>query len=431
MRKNINYAYLVLLFTVILLLLIQIFGVYQSYKFERFKYVENCNNIISDNLIHSIYGEIEDVKSNFSIDYNKKIIICNTKDGHFSFDINSNANNNDILIQAVYDVFPLRPLKYYTDSIASDFKLKGLKPHIKFILVDSTNNVLEEASINDYRLGETLEGKSFDLGFIVKHKLESSLVFPFYNFFIVAWKDILFVFGLFLLALIMLFIFHQFYKNEKLLRENNKNYHMQMVHNMRSPINLIKQLNEFEINSSSNDSIKEMRINASVKCANAINTINNYLSVSITTLGIKIKKDEFDIIEVLDHVKDLYDNLYPNTSKYNKKVNISISNRAESNTIFADAFHIEAALNNLVENAIKYSEDEVNIQIKYFTDKNNHYISVTDDGIGFNNSKRVAKSYGIGLKYVRNVAKAHNGKLIIKNNKDKGSCVTIIIRKRK
>ena len=431
MRKNINYAYLVLLIAVILLLLIQTFGVYQSYKLERFKYLESCNIMVTDNLTHSIYEKPENAKSKFSIDFNKKIVTCFTNDRDYVFYINTNTNTNDLHIQGVYDMFPLKPLIYYADSINSDFKLRGLKPYVKFFLKDSTNNIIQQCSINHYRFGEELEGKPFYLGFMTKHKLELLYVYPFYDFFMTAYKDISLVFVLFVLALVMLFIFQQFYKNEKLLRENNKNYHLQMVHNMRSPINLIKQLNEFEINSTSNDNIKEMRVNASVKCANVINTINNYLSVSITALGIKIKKDKFDIMETFTQVKELYDNLYPKTSKYNKDVDISIINKTESTIMYADAFHIEAALNNIVENAIKYSDDEVDIKIIYSTDKHHYYISIVDNGIGFDNSKRIPKSYGIGLKYARNVAKAHGGKLLIKSEKGEGSNVTLVIKRRK
>ena len=51
-------------------------------------------------------------------------------------------------------------------------------------------------------------------------------------------------------------------------------------------------------------------------------------------------------------------------------------------TIYADPMHISNAISNLIDNAIKYSCDEVCIHIKVFRKDGYDYVSVADNGIG-------------------------------------------------
>jgi signal transduction histidine kinase len=92
------------------------------------------------------------------------------------------------------------------------------------------------------------------------------------------------------------------------------------------------------------------------------------------------------------------------------------------------------AVINLIENAIKYSQDTVNITI---TDKK---LSVIDTGIGINKKDiekvtqkfyRISKnewnnSLGIGLSLVTNIVKNHNFKLEIESTENEGSTFSIV-----
>lgn len=113
----------------------------------------------------------------------------------------------------------------------------------------------------------------------------------------------------------------------------------------------------------------------------------------------------------------------------------------ENVSIEADKAHLSNILNNLIDNAIKYSGDSVTITI-YGSEK---LISVTDNGIGipaksipylFNKFYRVphgnrqdVKGYGIGLYYVKSILDKMGWNIDVRSKEKEGSVFTIKISK--
>ena len=98
---------------------------------------------------------------------------------------------------------------------------------------------------------------------------------------------------------------------------------------------------------------------------------------------------------------------------------------------------------NLIENAIKYSNDKVKIEIKTYGNQNYFYLEVKDNGIGipkedlpriFERFYRVDKSRakggtGLGLAIVKHIVKMFNGEIYVKSDLNKGTTFKIKIRK--
>ena len=112
--------------------------------------------------------------------------------------------------------------------------------------------------------------------------------------------------------------------------------------------------------------------------------------------------------------------------------------------ILADQLHISSVLNNLLDNALKYSESGSHINIELNTPlKNIIAISITDNGIGipqqflhkiFEKFFRVPtgdihniKGYGLGLSYVNYIIKLHQGLMEVISELGKGSTFKIIL----
>ena len=97
-----------------------------------------------------------------------------------------------------------------------------------------------------------------------------------------------------------------------------------------------------------------------------------------------------------------------------------------------DPFHFENALNNILDNAVKYGGDE--IYVKLFYKSNAVEIQISDNGNSLtkDNKSRVfekfyripkgnthdVKGFGIGLYYTKTIIEKHNGSVILDlNNK--------------
>jgi signal transduction histidine kinase len=106
-----------------------------------------------------------------------------------------------------------------------------------------------------------------------------------------------------------------------------------------------------------------------------------------------------------------------------------------------DKIHFQNVLNNLLDNAIKYSSAPRKITLKTCNEERFAVISFTDNGIGispthqgviFEKFYRVptgdlhnVKGFGLGLSYVKNMVEKHGGSIAVQSSPGKGSTFTI------
>lgn len=109
-----------------------------------------------------------------------------------------------------------------------------------------------------------------------------------------------------------------------------------------------------------------------------------------------------------------------------------------------DGVHINNMISNLLDNAIKYSKEKVDISVKTEKISNEKYkLIVCDKGIGIKNEHldkifdklyRVptgnvhnVKGYGLGLNYVKAIADLHGWEISVKSKYGEGTCFTVTI----
>ena len=125
--------------------------------------------------------------------------------------------------------------------------------------------------------------------------------------------------------------------------------------------------------------------------------------------------------------------------KADKPVTITTHIEPEGLTVQADRAHLSNILNNLIDNAIKYSPDEARVEIT----ATHAAISVTDHGMGIAPDKlphiydkfyRVptgnlhdVKGYGLGLFYVKTMVEKHGWSIDVSSTKGEGTTFTIIL----
>lgn len=109
--------------------------------------------------------------------------------------------------------------------------------------------------------------------------------------------------------------------------------------------------------------------------------------------------------------------------------------------VLADFLLLENVFINIIDNAIKYSEDNPVVDIDSYKTKNSIFIKIKDRGIGiskdnqefiYNKYYRVTsgdlhdvKGFGIGLSYVKEVVNLHGGKILLESKLKEGSTFTI------
>jgi len=138
----------------------------------------------------------------------------------------------------------------------------------------------------------------------------------------------------------------------------------------------------------------------------------------------------------------------PHIARHNveskKSVAITTDITAGQEYVYGDKLHISNAIGNLIDNAIKYSNESVNIKISTRQEGKFFRISVEDNGIGipkdeqskiFEKFYRVnkrehsqkGKGFGLGLNYVMWVVKSHKGKILLTSEVGVGSKFTLLL----
>ncbi len=150
-------------------------------------------------------------------------------------------------------------------------------------------------------------------------------------------------------------------------------------------------------------------------------------------------KMNVEFIDMHELIRKITDSLTLLVKSSNGTINLALN--AEKYEIFGDKNHLSNSITNLIENGIKYSNDNPEILVYTMSDEKYLTISVADQGIGipkksiskiFNNFYRISygnvhnvKGFGLGLGYVKKIVSLHHGKIDVRSEEGKGSTFTI------
>lgn len=127
----------------------------------------------------------------------------------------------------------------------------------------------------------------------------------------------------------------------------------------------------------------------------------------------------------------------------NRSGNIRLVNNSTNSRIFGDREHIKNVIINLLDNAIKYSFDVLDIEIEIFMpNQKQTAIAIKDKGIGMSKDvvKKIfdrfyrqttgnihdVKGHGLGLSYVSEILRLHNAHIQVQSVPNVGSTFTVI-----
>jgi signal transduction histidine kinase len=157
-------------------------------------------------------------------------------------------------------------------------------------------------------------------------------------------------------------------------------------------------------------------------------------------VNIVLNKTELEIEPFIQSIKERYSDMANN----DKKVIIHTEVNTKKKCLFVDILHFSNILDNLVENAIKYSKAEVNTLIDVVDTKEGIKISVKDNGLGistfdlrfifdrfYRSNRKELKhktGFGLGLTYVKSMVEAHGGSITVSSTLNEGSEFIILLK---
>lgn len=213
-----------------------------------------------------------------------------------------------------------------------------------------------------------------------------------------------------------------------------------MIHDMKNPISSIlmglKVLRSGKVGNKPGELERHFDILES-ESQHLLALANKVLSISKLEHGeLLLEKDWIELRPLLEELVDTF------TAKTDKPIAFHLN--LEEPGVYADEEYLKEALSNLIDNAIKYSKDSVDIEIS--SSLNNAYtqIKVRDNGIGiplaaqrtiFDKFERVVSKpkdggkkvsgFGLGLNYVMNVTRTHGGYVSVESKEGKYSEFTL------
>ncbi|OIV40019.1 sensor histidine kinase [Flavobacterium johnsoniae] len=163
--------------------------------------------------------------------------------------------------------------------------------------------------------------------------------------------------------------------------------------------------------------------------------IDQVMANSLAENEIELQKEKIETEDFLQTIVNDFKITYP-------KIDIKTHFQTQKTTLVLDKFHLTTALLNVLENAVKYGSNKIIIKTKQI--ENQFSISIEDNGIGISKNNQSllfekfyrveqgnlhnTKGLGLGLYYVDQIIKAHQGSVNVISDLGKGTEFTILLK---
>jgi two-component system phosphate regulon sensor histidine kinase PhoR len=279
---------------------------------------------------------------------------------------------------------------------------------------------------------------------IIKQNLILSVIFPERtNYVLGSMLWILggsMLFSLFILATFALSLY--FIIRQKKISEMKSDFINNMTHEFKTPIATISLAADTIINSKViKDEVSIKHFIGMIKKENS--RMNKKVETILQIASLDKKEIEFRFENVSIHtlIEHAIETIEIQVHQRNGKITLNLN--AEQPFLYGDGEHLTNLVNNLLDNAIKYSPDLLEIIITTQNREKGIILSVEDKGIGMTKAVQSkiferfyrqssgnvhdVKGFGLGLNYARSIIEAHKGTINVFSEPGKGSRFEIFL----
>lgn len=215
-----------------------------------------------------------------------------------------------------------------------------------------------------------------------------------------------------------------------------------MVHDMKTPLSTIMMVQDMLESGrlEGKPEIKNKYMNIAKSEADHLFALTNkILTISkLENHKLEMNKTEVELTPIIEKLTEKF------KAKVQKPVNFIISLQAK--TAYADNDYLGEVLSNLIDNAIKYSKESVEINITAEESERYTILKVRDNGLGISEAdqkiifqkyeraaaakrsrRNGASGFGLGLNFVDQVIKAHEGRIFVNSTEGEFTEFTIYL----
>ena len=230
---------------------------------------------------------------------------------------------------------------------------------------------------------------------------------------------------------------------EVLARESHTEFVTHVAHELKTPLNAIGLASErllFDDELTESERVETTNI-VHDEVDRMATLINNLLSITKIEMGeVPIERRH---VKLRDFLTDVFENVTRSAGV--KELSFELNLEHDYSTIFLDKDLLRIAVNNLLTNAIKYSDAGDTVSLTADESDDSIRIAVRDTGIGISTADqqqifskfyrseqgavRARQGHGLGLSLAAEIVDMHDGTLTVVSQPGEGSEFTITLRK--
>jgi two-component system phosphate regulon sensor histidine kinase PhoR len=341
-------------------------------------------------------------------------------------------------------------LEEYKKKIAESLAYKKVDIPFELALIAPNDSIITcTTDAITFKKSSLITGTEYSLPVTLNKNLEgrACLAFPHAVFYLLKGMWVILLLSLCLIiicAISFSYMVTLFYKQKKVAEIRN-DFMNNMTHELKTPISSVSvalellQDSSVSMEAEAKDEYFKIAGNELKRLTMLVDKVLRM--AAFEKMEVKIKKER---LLAREWIEEVVNSVRPLAEA--GKVTIVTDIEPEGLYLFADKSHISSLLQNLLENAIKYADNNkslLEINIIAWEEGGKFYLKVKDNGIGipaqyhnkvFDKFFRVptgdqhdTKGYGLGLSYVKEIVRLHQGSVVLESEIRIGTTFTISI----